>query len=197
MAKTEFRITGLGGQGSVLLGYILGRAYSINADHHATMIQSFGPEARGSACSATLVLSEDEVLYPYIRRPDYFVIMSGEGYDKYKDELAEDGALIYESDLVTPDPAKKQKAYGVPSTRIAEEIGRVIVQNIVMLGFMTGVTGVVEPDLMREAVAESVPEGTEKLNLQAFDAGYEFWQKEYGGGVPQAEEVAEAVEKSD
>jgi 2-oxoglutarate ferredoxin oxidoreductase subunit gamma len=182
VAKTEFRITGLGGQGSVLLGYILGRAYSINAGHHATMIQSFGPEARGSACSATLVLSEDEVLYPYIRRPDFFVIMSGEGYDKYKDELAEDGALIYESDLVTPDPAKKQKAYGVPSTRIAEDLGRVIVQNIVMLGFMTGVTGIVEPGLMREAVADSVPEGPEKLNLKAFDAGYEYWRNTCGGG---------------
>jgi 2-oxoglutarate ferredoxin oxidoreductase subunit gamma len=125
------------------------------------------------------------VLYPYIRRPDYFVIMSGEGYDKYKDELAEEGTLIYESDLVTPDPAKKQRAFGVPSTRIAEELGRVIVQNIVMLGFMTGVTGIVEPDLMRQAVADSVPEGTEKLNLKAFDAGYEHWRSTCGGGTQE------------
>jgi 2-oxoglutarate ferredoxin oxidoreductase subunit gamma len=198
LSKTEFRITGLGGQGSVLMGYILGRAYSINAGHHATMIQSFGPEARGSACSATLVLSEEEVLYPYLRRPDYFVVMSGEGYEKYKDELDDDGVLIYESELVEPDSARKQKAFGVPSTRIAESLGRVIVQNIVMLGFATGVSGIVEPDLMRQAVADSVPEGTEKLNLKAFDAGYEYWRSNYGGGSEGGKTgVAAASAKSD
>ena len=66
------------------------------------MIQSFGPEARGSACSATLVVSKDEVLYPYIQRPDIFVVMSTEGYEKFGEELREDGVLVYEKDLVQP-----------------------------------------------------------------------------------------------
>ena len=167
MSRTEIRITGLGGQGSVLAGYIIGRAYSIDAGHHASMMQSFGPEARGSACSATLVLSEDEVLYPYTKRPDIFVVMSNEGYGKYKDELKDDGILVYESDLVEPVPKKGQKQFGVPSTRIAEFLGRTIVQNIVMLGFTTAVTGFVSLDEMRSAVRESVPGGTEELNLKA------------------------------
>jgi len=93
---TEIRITGLGGQGSILSAHIVGRACSVNEGNHASMIQSFGPEARGSACSATLVLSDSEVLYPYIRRPDYFVVMSGEGCDKYQPELAPDGDTIHE-----------------------------------------------------------------------------------------------------
>ena len=80
--RTEIRITGFGGQGVVLAGHIIGHACAVNADMHATMIQSFGPEARGSACSTTLAVSDTEVLYPYIGRPDIFVVMSGEGYEK-------------------------------------------------------------------------------------------------------------------
>ena len=123
MSRTEIRITGFGGQGVVLSGYIIGRACAINAGKHATMIQSFGPEARGSACSATLALSDEEVLYPYIRRPDIFVVMSAEGYDKYRDELKPNGTLVYEKDLVQPGLKKGQRSFGVPSTRIAEALG--------------------------------------------------------------------------
>ena len=84
MSRTEIRITGFGGQGVVLSGHIIGHACAVNADKHATMIQSFGPEARGSACSTTLAISDTEVLYPYIHRPDIFVVMSAEGYEKYR-----------------------------------------------------------------------------------------------------------------
>ena len=180
MSRTEIRITGMGGQGVVLSGHIIGRACAIDANNHATMIQSFGPEARGSACSATLAVSETEVLYPYIGRPDVFAVMSAEGYETYRDELKDDGILIYESDLVHPTPKKGQMAYGVPSTRIAESLGRSIVQNIVMLGFVTAATKIVSREQMREAVKASVPAGTERLNFEAFDAGYEYFDQEYG-----------------
>ena len=173
MARTEIRITGYGGQGVVLSAYIVGRACAIGAGRHATMIQSFGPEARGSACSATLVISDSEVLYPYVRRPDIFVAMSTEGYDKYRDELRDDGVLVYEQDLVHPTFKEGQPAFGIPSTRIAEGLGRALVQNIVMVGFLTAVTRIVARDVMREAVKASVPAGTEELNLRAFDRGYE------------------------
>jgi 2-oxoglutarate ferredoxin oxidoreductase subunit gamma len=196
MSSTEVRITGLGGQGSVLAGYIIGRAYSINAGNHASMLQSFGPEARGSACSATLMLSESEVLYPYVHSPDVFMVMSGEGYEKYRDEMAEDGTLIYESDLVKARPKKGQKAFGVPSTRIAETLGRTIVQNIVMLGFLTAVTRIVDPDDMRKAVTDSVPAGTEELNLKAFDAGFDYYEEEYGDGPKEKAEAPAADESS-
>ena len=165
MSRTEIRITGMGGQGVVLSGYIIGRAWAIHAGKHATMIQSFGPEARGSACSTTLAISDTEVLYPYISRPDVFVVMSGEGYEKYRDELKDDGVLIYEKDLVHPILKEGQPAFGVPSTRIAESLGRVIIQNIVMLGFFSGVTDIIPHEAMREAVKGSVPAGTEDLRL--------------------------------
>jgi 2-oxoglutarate ferredoxin oxidoreductase subunit gamma len=186
--RTEIRITGFGGQGVVLSGHIIGHACAVNSDMHATMIQSFGPEARGSACSTTLAVSDTEVLYPYISRPNIFVVMSGEGYEKYRDELADDGMLVYEKDLVQIEPKKGQKSYGVSSTRIAEEIGRAIVQNIVMLGFFAAASKIVAQEAMRDAVAESVPKGTEELNLRAFDAGWAAFEEDYGDGAEKRKE---------
>jgi 2-oxoglutarate ferredoxin oxidoreductase subunit gamma len=191
MSRTEIRITGFGGQGVVLSGYIIGKACAINAGKHATMIQSFGPEARGSACSATLTVSEEEVLYPYIHRPDIFIVMSSEGYDKFGDELKDDGTLVYEKDLVHPTLKEGQPAFGVPSTRIAESLGRSIVQNIVMLGFFAAVTRIASREEMHEAVKSSVPAGTEELNLKAFNAGWNHFEEEYGAGKKAEEEVVE------
>jgi 2-oxoglutarate ferredoxin oxidoreductase subunit gamma len=198
MSRKEIRITGFGGQGVVLCGHIIGHAYSINAGHEATMIQSFGPEARGSACSTTLVLDEEEVLYPYLKGLGILVAMSQDGYDKYVDDLEPDGIQIYESDLVEPVVKKDQKAYGIHSTRIAEEIGRVIVQNIVMLGFYAAVTRQVSKEQWIAAVTESVPAGTEQLNLQAFNAGWDHFEENYGGlgtDEPAAAEEAETAEE--
>jgi 2-oxoglutarate ferredoxin oxidoreductase subunit gamma len=180
MSRQEVRITGFGGQGVVLSAYICGRACAINADKHATMIQSFGPEARGSACTATLTISDTEVLYPYIHAPDVLVCMSSEGYTLYKDELKPDGTLVYEQDLVHPTLKEGQKSFGVPSTRIAEKLGRSIVQNIVMLGFFAAATKIVSREEMSNAVKDSVPPGTEELNIKAFDAGWEHFEETYG-----------------
>lgn len=178
-ARTEVRITGYGGQGVVLCAYIVGHACAIEGGRHSTMIQSFGPEARGSSCSATLVISDTEVLFPYIGQTDLFVAMSSEGYEKFRHELKPGGTLIYEQDLVKPQMVSSQRAFGVPSTRIAESLGRVLVQNIVMVGFIAAVTGLVPLQAMREAVKASVPAGTEELNLKAFDAGAEHFEKHY------------------
>jgi 2-oxoglutarate ferredoxin oxidoreductase subunit gamma len=195
VTRTEIRITGFGGQGVVLSGYIIGRACSIFSDKHATMIQSFGPEARGSSCSATLTVDDEEILYPYITRPDIFVVMSSDGYDKFKDELKDKGTLVYELDLVKPVPKKGQPAFGVPSTRIAESLGRVIVQNIVMMGFFTAVSKITPREAMRKAVEASVPKGTEELNLKAFDAGLAWYDENYGEGAAK-EEAAAGTKKS-
>lgn len=173
--RTEVRLTGFGGQGVVLAGHIIGHACALNAGKNATMIQSFGPEARGSACSATLAICDGEVLYPYINRPDLLVAMSSEGYEKFADELKDDGLLLYERDLVRPRVKEGQRAFGIPSTRIAESLGRVIVQNIVMVGFVAATADLAPPEALRLAVEHSVPPGTEELNLSAFDKGFEYF----------------------
>ncbi len=197
-SRLEIRVTGLGGQGVILTGLIIGRACAIYGGRHATMTQSFGPEARGSACSATLAISDTEVLYPYIQSPDVLIAMSSEGYLKYRQELKGDGVLLYEKDLVKPDVLSRQRAFGVSSTRIAESLGRVIVQNIVMVGFCAAATGIVTREQMRDAVRAAVPAGTEQLNLEAFDAGWTAFEETYGSreanGVDLARPIPEVAE---
>ena len=172
MSRTEVKIGGFGGQGVILTGMVLGKAAALHAGKNATMIQSFGPEARGSACSSQVVVSDDAILYPYIRQPDILVVMSQEAYTRFVPELAPDGILIYEEDLVRPDDRVGDRASrSVPATRIAEELGNRIVVNMVMLGFFTKVTRLVSEESVREAVRSSVPRGTEELNLLALSRG--------------------------
>ncbi|MFZ1918545.1 MAG: 2-oxoacid:acceptor oxidoreductase family protein [Terriglobales bacterium] len=175
MPLTEIRVAGFGGQGVILSAIVLGKACSIHQGQFATMTQNFGPEARGGACSAQLILSDTPVLYPYVTKPDIMVVMSQEAYIKFAPELKEGGMLIIERDLVRVSNASEQdRIYSVPATRIAEELGKRMVLNIVMVGFFTAVTRLLEADAVRKAVADSVPASFRELNLKAFDRGYEY-----------------------
>ncbi len=192
MARTEIRVVGFGGQGVVMMGHVIGRACAINAGKHATMIQSFGPEARGSACSSTITVADTEVLYPYIGRPDILAVMSAEGYTKYRDELKPNGILVFETDLVHAEPKKSQPTFGVPATRIAESLGRKIVLNAVMLGFFAAATELTSRENLRDAVEHSVPHGTEELNLKAYDTGWDYFTEEYGSKKAGKKEAVKA-----
>lgn len=172
MAKTEIRITGFGGQGVILAAYVIGKSVAVMADRHATLNQSFGPEARGSACSAQLVLSDTAVTYPYVRRTDILVAMSQDAYRQYVGEVRDDGMVLIDDSLVTPD--SKHPTFGVPATRIAEELGKKIVANMVMVGLFTAATDIVSRELVEEAIRTSVPSGSEELNLAAFRRGFEL-----------------------
>ena len=172
---TEIRFSGFGGQGIIRCGLITGKALSLYDNKHATMTQSFGPEARGSACSSQLVVSDDRVLYPYISIPEILISMSQEAYEIYEPELSEDGILIVDKDLVKMNPTRgKIKTYSVPSTTFAEELGNRITANLVMLGFFSSVTGVVSADAMKKALPGLVPGRFLDLNIKAFDKGYYY-----------------------
>ena len=174
----EIRFSGFGGQGIIRCGLISGKALSLYDNKHATMTQSFGPEARGSACSSQLVVSEDRVLYPYITIPEILVSMSQEAYEKYEPDLREDGILIIDADLVKPQSIRgKIKMYSIPSTRFAEELGNRIIANLVMLGFFTAVTKIASPEAMKKALPGLVPGRFLDLNIKAFDKGYEYGQE--------------------
>ena len=178
LTMAEIRFSGFGGQGIIRLGLISGKALSLYDNKHATMTQSFGPEARGSACSSQLIVSEDRVLYPYITFPEILVSMSQESYEKYEPELKEDGLLIIDKDLVKTKPSRgKIKTYAIPSTRIAEELGNRIIANLVMLGFFTVITQIASPEAMKKALPGLVPGRFLDLNIKAFDKGYEYGKK--------------------
>jgi 2-oxoglutarate ferredoxin oxidoreductase subunit gamma len=175
MQLTEIRIAGFGGQGVILSAIILGKAASIYQREFATMTQNFGPEARGGACSAQLVLSGSPVLYPYVTRPDILVVMSQEAYTRFEPELKKGGMLIVEQDLVRiGDIPDSTKVFSVPATRMAEELGKRMVLNSVMVGFFTAVTHLLDPDAVRHAVADSVPSNFRDLNLRAFEKGFDY-----------------------
>ncbi len=178
MATTEIKFGGLGGQGVILSGMIVGKAASLYDNLHATMTQAFGPEARGSACSAQLVVSQEPILYPYVTRPDILVTMSQDAYNKFGPELRDGGLLLIEEELVQTGALQRGiRSYGIPATRIAETLGRPMVLNIVMVGFFAAIARLVNADAMRKAVETSVPSGTEQLNLAAFDQGFEHGSK--------------------
>ncbi len=173
--RVEVRLGGFGGQGIILAGYILGRAATVHAGRNAVMSQSYGPESRGGACMTEVVIADGEIAYPRVVSPDVAVMMSQQAYGKYGAGRPPGCLLIVDEDLVTlaEDLEDGRPALEAPATRLAEELGRRIIANIVMLGFLCGATRVVDADVMRDAVAASVPRGTESLNLSAVEAGYE------------------------
>ena len=176
--RREIRIAGFGGQGVILCGHIIGKAASIFDGRNATMTQSFGPEARGSACSSQVIVDDERILYPYVRRPGVLVAMSQGGYSKFVEGVAPGATVLIESELVDPGQVREDiLLHGIPSTRFAEELGRKIVQNIVMLGFFAAMADVASPESMKKAVLDSVPAGTEKLNGRAFQMGYDYGTK--------------------
>ncbi|MEO8372902.1 MAG: 2-oxoacid:acceptor oxidoreductase family protein [Candidatus Solibacter sp.] len=175
LGLTEIRIAGFGGQGVILAASVIGKAAAIFEGGYATMTQSFGPEARGGSSSAQVILSGDPILYPYVTQPDILVVMSQEAYSVFSPQLKPGGILIVEQELVRIEqPPQGVRFYGVPATRLAEELGRKVVLNIVMVGFFAAVTNMLDPDSLRQAVADSVPPAMQKLNLQAFDKGFEY-----------------------
>jgi len=177
MASAGIRIAGFGGQGVILAGIVMGKAAAIHDGKFATLTQSFGPEARGSACSAQLIVSDEPILYPYFTRPDILVAMSQEAHARFGSDLKPAGMLLYEQDLIHLDNTTQGlRHYGIPATRFAEELGRKLVLNMVMVGFVTALAGLATPPAVRKAIADSVPKGTENLNLAAFEKGLEFGQ---------------------
>jgi 2-oxoglutarate ferredoxin oxidoreductase subunit gamma len=175
MSAVEIQIAGLGGQGVVLAGMTIGRGLALHQEYHVSLTQSFGPEARGSACSVQLIASREPILYPYISAPDILVAMSQEAYARFVPRMRPGGILILEEDLVQPGNEPEilgAHVYQLPAMRLAEELGRKMVLNMVLVGFFTAVTGLLSPEAAREAVTESVPRGTESLNLAAFEKGY-------------------------
>jgi 2-oxoglutarate ferredoxin oxidoreductase subunit gamma len=175
MQLTEIRIAGFGGQGVILSAIVIGKAASIHQGGYATMTQSFGPEARGGACSAQVILSDQPILYPYVTRPDILVVMSQEAYTRFSPELKDNGLLIIERDLVRVSELQEgTRLFSVPATRLAEELGKRMVLNSVMVGFFGAVAGLLDPESLRKAIADSVPAGFRELNLRAFDRGFDY-----------------------
>ena len=195
MQLTEIRVAGFGGQGVIMAAIVIGKAASIYEGGYATMTQNFGPEARGGACSAQVIMSDEPVLYPYVTRPDILVVMSQEAYVKFAPELKDNGTLIIEQDLVRiSNLSAGTKVYSCPATRIAEELGKKMVLNVVMVGFFAAVAGVLDPEALRRAVLDSVPPAFKELNEKAFNAGMKYGIEHLSGTREYSVQTVSAME---
>lgn len=165
------RLAGFGGQGVIMAGYILGHAGLLDG-LNALQTQSYGSESRGGTCKSDVVISESEILELSPSRLDVLVAMSQPALDQYLPSLKEGGALIYDSNLVQPGD-RPTRAFGLPATDIAHSAFRhEVVANVIMLGCLAGLTGVVSRDSLRRAIAEDVPPKMVDMNLKALEEGF-------------------------
>jgi 2-oxoglutarate ferredoxin oxidoreductase subunit gamma len=174
LGRRELRIAGFGGQGVVLAGQIVGQAVAVYDQQYAAFTQNYGPEARGGSCTAEVVAAEQPIGYPYLTQPRIVVILSQDAYRKYGLNLPAETQLIIDPDLVKPDPADKHPYLAVPTNRMAREMGRVVVANIILLGFLAAVSEFVSTEALRKSVLATVPKGTGEFNMKAFESGYKY-----------------------
>ena len=175
--RQEIRIAGFGGQGIILATVITGKAAAIHEGKEATVMESYGPEARGGACSGTVVIDDVKVDYPYVISSDIMAIMSQASYNKFRPELKEDGILLIDEDLVKLKEDDSASVYKIPATRFAEELGNKIVANIIMLGFLTAITEYVSYESMKSAILGTVKPRFRELNEKAYNRGYEYGKR--------------------
>lgn len=175
MVRTEIRVAGFGGQGIALAARILSKAIAVYGGKNAVFTQSYGPESRGGASSANIVVDTEEIDFPYPLNPDIFVVMSKEAYDKNIDDIKEGAQVFYDTELVELDERAKRAGniYGIQSTKIAESLGVKIAANIVMLGFVSSkIHEVIDKENLKKCVLEAVPARFVAKNDAAFEQGY-------------------------
>jgi 2-oxoglutarate ferredoxin oxidoreductase subunit gamma len=167
----EVRFGGSGGQGVILMGVIL--AMAATYDHrYVVQTQSYGPEARGGYSRSDVIISDRPIDYPELEQADLLVTLSQEAVSEYAQLLRPNGILIYDSENVTEPPPVAAVSFGVPFTRLAvEETGRRQTANILTLGAVAGMTGVVSVESLQKALMGRVPAGTEDVNSKALARG--------------------------
>jgi len=175
MSRSEIRIAGFGGQGVILSGNIIGKAASIYNKGFAALTQSYGPESRGGSCRAEVVVSDTPIDYPYVVSPQVQIILSQEAYTEYGQSTPDGTLVIVDADLVKVSPDHNPKPLSIPASRMArEELGRPVVANIIVLGFLAATSDVIPVEAIKDSILSSIPPGTEDINIKAFELGYNY-----------------------
>ncbi|MTI67795.1 MAG: 2-oxoacid:ferredoxin oxidoreductase subunit gamma [Firmicutes bacterium] len=168
--QNEIRLSGSGGQGLILAGIILAEAALLDGKN-AVQSQSYGPEARGGASKAEVIISENDINYPKVQKCDILLSLTEKACNKYLETLKTGGVLILDSSVDTPK-RDDIKVFKLPIINTAtEKLGKVMVSNIVALGALNGITDIVSAESLKKAVLSRVPRGTEDLNEKAFNEG--------------------------
>ena len=175
MSRTEILIGGVGGQGVVLSGILLGTAATLFQGKKAVQTQSYSSELRGGSARAEVVISEEPVSDPQVRRPDILIVLAEDALPKYIGSIKPKGLLVIDSDLVKGAEQGNYEILSVPATSIADkEMGNIVVANLIILGAVIKKTGILSVESMEKAIEVSVPKKATALNLNAFRRGLEL-----------------------
>lgn len=176
--RMEIRIAGIGGQGAVLAGQILGRA-AMYEGNHVVQTQSYGAEARGSAAKSEIIISDQKIGFPIVRHCDILVAMDQTALDQHLKELKKNGILIIDEDLVKNVSEAEFTLFKIRATKAAEDEFRSrVYTNVVMLGALIGATGIVGEGAVERAIVESVSKAESNNNLQGFKLGLKLIKAE-------------------
>lgn len=176
--KKEIRLSGSGGQGVILIGIVLAEA-GIEMGKNAIQSQSYGPEARGGASKAEVIISDDDIFFTKVLKPDIFLALTQDSYDKYNSDVVQGGICVVDSAVKTGEEAKGRTVYTLPIIETATDvIGKSMVTNIVALGALSQVIEGMSIESLKTAVLGRIPKGTEELNLRAFDEGLKLMEQQ-------------------
>lgn len=172
MERYEVRLCGSGGQGLILAGIILAEGAILEGGFNVVQTQSYGPEARGGASKAEVVVASGPIYFPKVLNPNMILALTQQAFDKYATDLQPNGIVIVDEEISTENLKAPAKIYSLPILRTArEEIGKAFVANIVSLGVIAGCLDFIKPESLKAAILARVPKGTEELNSKAFDMG--------------------------
>ena len=173
--KLNIRFSGAGGQGVILASVLLAKAYGLDEGYNISQTQSYGPEARGGACKAEVVISDENIDYMKVDDADVFIAFNQAGYSKYCDRLTKGAVVLINSTLVeTDDP----KHYRIPATEIAEEMGKPFAINMVMLGALTKLLPKIHYPAVETEIEENWSASIAGVNLEAYNKGYQYMADE-------------------
>ncbi|MDO4545510.1 MAG: 2-oxoacid:acceptor oxidoreductase family protein [Bacillota bacterium] len=168
--RINVRFAGAGGQGVILASVLLAKAYGLGENYNISQTQSYGPEARGGACKAEVVISDENIDYMKVETADVFIALNQVGFDKYKDTVKKDAIVLVNSTLVeTENP----NHYSIEATEIAEEMGKPFVVNMVILGALTKLLPKLHYETIEEEIKKNFAASIAGSNLDAFKTGYE------------------------
>ncbi|MFX1293920.1 MAG: 2-oxoacid:acceptor oxidoreductase family protein [Promethearchaeota archaeon] len=174
----KIRISGMGGQGILLSGYILGKAAVEYDGIQAVQTQSYGPEMRGSKCKSDIIFSfnNNPIPYPVIEKADILIAMSQDAWISYNKLLYKESLVFIDIDLVQIK-SNSHKIYKIPVIKMANELGNRVIANIIMIGAVLGVTQLISQSAIKKAVVDSVPNDLRELNLIALQKGFKIGEE--------------------
>jgi 2-oxoglutarate ferredoxin oxidoreductase subunit gamma len=173
--RQDIILSGAGGQGLILAGAILAEAAGVFEGKEVVQTQAYGIQARGGASQSTVIISDSRIKFPEVLRPDILLCLSQEAYNRYMPNLKEDGLLITDQDLVNAENVRPDvQVISLPFTAEAERMNRRIVANVMALGALAALTGVVRPESLAQALPSRLPERNVPIAQEALKVGVEM-----------------------